>query len=129
MNPRSGLARLLDRRKDQQEIKRLRAELKWATEQGDLARQGLDHWRTRYFELEQEMEAEISKLRRAPVPAPITAEDVRAAERAWNALPTMDVAFDLQLDPSAFIADHLNHARDHALDPGPGRDETTEGNG
>ncbi len=29
----------------------------------------------------------------------------------------------------ALFEQHLNHARDHAPDPGPGRDETTEGNG
>lgn len=56
-------------------------------------------------------------------PAPITAEDVREAERAWRGRPSGSVT-----DRAAFIADHLNRARDRTPDPGPGREEK-KGNG
>lgn len=63
----------------------------------------------------------------AAVPAPITAEDFRAAERAWEELPASGYSPYFRaghVDPrAAFIADHLNRARDRAPDPGPGRDE------
>lgn len=51
----------------------------------------------------------------AQPPAPITAEDVRAAERAWEDLPAWDYSPYYRaghVDPrAAFVADFLNRRR------------------
>lgn len=51
--------------------------------------------------------AEAAAPQPPAAPAPITAEDVRAAERAWDALPLTE-AFKYRLGQAAFVADWLN---------------------